>query len=70
MSKRTVTTAKKSTRSARAPATAREPEEVRLNVTLPVRLHRAIKVEAAKRQQTIRALIIELLKKEGITASG
>jgi len=44
-------------------------EEARLNVTLPVPLHNAVKIEAAKRRQTIRALIIELLEKEGITAA-
>lgn len=43
-----------------------EEEEARLNVTLPVSLHQAVKIAAAKRGQTIRALIIELLKKEGI----
>ena len=67
--------AKASARTARRP-TARsrsakkrakvEEQEARLNVTLPDSLHQAVKVEAAKRRQTIRALIIELLKKEGI----
>ena len=33
-------------------------QEARLNVTLPASLHNAVKVEAAKRRQTIRALII------------
>jgi predicted DNA binding CopG/RHH family protein len=45
-----------------------EEEEARLNVTLPVSLHQAVKVAAAQRGQTIRALIIDLLKKDGIRA--
>lgn len=47
-------------------ATTFEEEEARLNVTLPVSLHQAVKIEAAKRGQTIRALVIDLLMKDGI----
>lgn len=55
------------TTKAKKAAARLEDGEARIVVNVPASLHRALKVRAAERGVTLKAYILELLEKEGLT---
>lgn len=61
------TTKKAPTTTAAKGAQALEDGEVRLSMNVPTRVHRQLKIRAVEHGTTVRAYVLELLAKDGLT---